>query len=134
MSGASQASWWMLVSSFRWPSIVLADHLLHLFAFVAVRTRAPLQAKCAVDTVGRLLPALSLGNAMRVGQELEGRGTCLTRALTVASRLPGSDVVLGTDEGRTRGFAAHAWVEYRGTLVCGTPAARYEIARLTTGG
>ena len=73
------------------------DGLLHLVARVAVRVRPPLEAKKVIDAIARLLPPLSLGNAMRVGQEAEGRGTCLTRALAVASRLPGSEVVLGTD-------------------------------------
>ncbi len=68
---------------------------------------------------------------MRVAQELEGRGTCLTRALAVASRLPGSEVVLGTDAPGSLDFTAHAWVEHQGTLIAGAPIARHELSRLT---
>ena len=111
---------------------MIADRLLHVVARVAVRTRPPLDAKRIVDAIGRLLPPLSPGNAMRVAQALEGRGTCLTRAIAVASRLPGAEVVLGTDGPRDGDFSAHAWVEYDGTLIGGAPVARHELVRLRT--
>jgi hypothetical protein len=112
---------------------MIVDRLLHTVARIAVRARPPLEAKRIVDAVGRLLPPLSLGTSMRVAQELGGRGSCLTRALAVSSRLPGSEVVLGTDGVRDRDFSAHAWVEHDGTLVSGAPAARHEMVRLRTG-
>jgi hypothetical protein len=109
---------------------MLENLLLHVVARVAVRARTPLRAKRVVDAVGRLLPPLSLGEAMKAAQELEGSGTCLSRALTIAARLPGSQVVIGSD-GRSEGaFQAHAWVERDGTVISATPPARVEIARL----
>ena len=110
---------------------MIAYQLLHLVARVALRARPPVKAKRIVDAVGRLLPPLAVGEVSRVAQELEGRGTCLTRALVVASQLPHAEVVLGTDgDVGGRGFSAHAWVEHRGELVSGKPASRHEIARL----
>jgi hypothetical protein len=111
---------------------MLATRILHAVAVLAVRTRPPLAAKRIVDALGRALPALSLGDAMRTAQELEGSGTCLTRALAIAARLPGSEVVIGSDgpSRGTRPFGAHAWVEREGTIVSATMPSRFEIARL----
>jgi hypothetical protein len=83
-----------------------------------------------MDAVGRRLPPLTVGEAMKAAQELEGVGSCLTRALTIAARLPGSQIVLGTD-GPTEGvFRAHAWVEWNLVVISSTPPSRGEIARL----
>jgi Transglutaminase-like superfamily len=109
---------------------MLGTLLLHGIARVALRAQTPLRAKRTVDAFARWLPALSLGEAMRVAQELEGSGTCLTRALTIAARLTGSQVVIGSDGTPDEKFAAHAWVERDGTIVSASMPSRYEIARL----
>jgi len=109
---------------------MLENRLLHVVARLAVRARTPLRAKQIVDAVGRLLPPLSLGEAMRIAQELEGSGTCLTRALTIAARLPRSEVVIGSDGPTEVAFSAHAWVERDGTVISGSSPARVEITRL----
>jgi hypothetical protein len=75
------------------------------------------------------MPPLSLGDALRAAQELEGSGTCLTRALTISARLPGAQVVIGSDGFPHEAFGAHAWVERDGVII-GTDPSRYEIARL----
>jgi hypothetical protein len=106
------------------------NRLLHVVARLAVRASTPLRAKRIVDALGGLLPPLSVGEAMRIAQELEGAGTCLSRALTIAARLPRSQVVIGSDGPTESSFAAHAWVERDGTIVSATPPARVEIARL----
>jgi hypothetical protein len=108
------------------------NRLLHLVARVALRAaHAPARAKRIVDAVGRLLPPLTLGEAMVAAQELEGAGgTCLTRALTIAARLPRSDIVIGSDGPTEGSFSAHAWVERDGTVISASPPARVEIARL----
>jgi hypothetical protein len=111
---------------------VIGDRFVHLVARVALLTRPPLEAKRWVDAVGRWLPPLSPEGAMRVAQSLEGHGTCLTRALAVAARLPGSEVVLGSDGPARGSFTAHAWVECDGLLIGGLRSARYELARLRT--
>lgn len=109
---------------------MIANHFLHLVARVALRVRRPLQAKRIVDGIGRCFPTLSPAVAARAARELEGRGTCLTRALVIASRLPGSELVFGTDGPDHTGFSAHAWVEYQGRLIAGGPASRHELTRL----
>jgi hypothetical protein len=109
---------------------VIATLALHVLARVAVRARPPLEAKRLVDALGSVLAPLPLGEAIRIGQELEGRGTCLSRALVIAARLPGAQVVIGAQTGAGNGFAAHAWVERDGVIVCGSPPTRHELARL----
>jgi hypothetical protein len=111
---------------------VIADRLMHALARAAVRLRPPLDAKRVVDTFGRLLPPLSPERAMALAESLEGRGTCLTRALVVAARLPGSVVVLGTDGVQGQAFSAHAWVEHGGMLIGGLRTAKCELVRLGT--
>jgi hypothetical protein len=109
---------------------VIADTVLHIVARLAVRAYPPLTAKRIVDAFGGMLPSLTIDSAARVASRLDGRGTCLTRALAISSRVPGSEVVLGTDGSKDGAFYAHAWVEYRGEIVAGGPRARRELTRL----
>jgi Transglutaminase-like superfamily len=112
---------------------MFANHLLHLVARISLRSQSsPNAAKRIVDAMGRLLPPLSVDEAIRVAYALEGAGTCLTRALTLAARLPGSSVVIGADGpgSAEHRFAAHAWVETGGRVVSATAPSRHEIARL----
>lgn len=108
---------------------MLENRVLHAIAKLAVRTAPPLRARRWVDAVGRLLPPLSIGEAMVVAQELGTSGSCLTQALTIAARLPRSEVVIGSDGPTESSFSAHAWVECDGTVISAAPPARAEIAR-----
>ena len=110
---------------------LLANEILHAIARVAVRVGPPIRAKKIVDAVGRLLPPISLGEAMRTAQELARSGTCLTQALAVAARLPDSEVVIGSEGPGDAGFAAHAWVERDGTVIGAGGASRVELTRLS---
>ena len=103
---------------------------MHFIARVALRTRSPLLAKRLVDALGAMMPRLSADRAMYVAASLEGTGTCLTRALTVAARLPGSQVIIGSDGLSGGRFGAHAWVELDGRIVGPSERSRHEIARL----
>jgi hypothetical protein len=122
---------------------LLQAKLHHLVARAALSTRPPLQAKRLVDLVGRLLPRVEAAAAGELSAALEGSGTCLTRALTVASRVPGAEVVIAATPARValRGadriseggpaLYAHAWVEIHGVSVGERPpSAVNEIARL----
>jgi len=109
---------------------LLTNEILHAIARVAVRVGPPVRAKKIVDAVGRLLPPLSLGEAMRAAQELARSGTCLTQALTIAARLPDAEVVLGSEGPGERGFTAHAWVDRNGTVIGAGGASRIELTRL----
>jgi Transglutaminase-like superfamily len=110
---------------------MLGDRLIHLVARLALVLGPPARAKRIVDAIACLWPPLSVGEAMRTAQEIESAGgTCLTRALAVAARVPGAHVVLGSDAPGGRPFAAHAWVERDGVLISASTPSRYEIARL----
>ena len=111
-------------------SIVIETRLLHLVARLAERTQQPLRAKRLVDTLGHLLRPLDSREAMRDARKLEGSGTCLTRALTIAARLPGSEVVIGTNGLPASAFSAHAWVVHNGTMISVGEPAKHEITRL----
>ena len=105
------------------------NQLLHLGARVALRVAAPLRAKRIVDAAGRFLRPLSSEEASRVASQLERRrGTCLSRSLAVAARLPSSEVVIGSAMVPGQPFSAHAWVECDGKAI-GTTLGQREIAR-----
>jgi hypothetical protein len=108
---------------------MLENRVLHAIAKLAVRAAPPLRARRWVASVARLLPPLSIGEAMAVAQELGTTGSCLTQALTIAARLPRSAVVIGSDGPTETSFSAHAWVECDGTIISAAPPARVELAR-----
>jgi hypothetical protein len=109
---------------------LLGGHLLHLAARLATRLWAPERAKWVTDAVGFCMPRLR--SSIEAGAylaELSGRGTCLTRALAVAARWPGAEVVIGGRTGeKGAGFSAHAWVENEGVEL--GRDTNIEIARL----
>jgi hypothetical protein len=95
-----------------------ANRILHVAARVAVRLQRPLRAKRTVDALGSLLTPLgSDAEAQAMANELRDAGSCLTRALTVAARLPGAEVVIGAPPTRGGPLAAHAWVERSGVRI-----------------
>ena len=112
------------------PSAMLENHLLHVFARVAVRAATPLRAMRMVELAGGFLPPLSPREALRVATALGGRGTCLSRSLAIAARLPFAEVVIGGSLAPGRPFAAHAWVEHEGEAISATHGHLHEIARL----
>jgi hypothetical protein len=110
---------------------------LHGVARVALHVLAPARAKRLLDRLGRRLPACDTPDQLRAGERLlEGRGTCLTRALALAARAPSAQVVIAVDPRRSAALHAHAWVELAG-LSFGEDDARArgasEIARLGHG-
>jgi hypothetical protein len=88
---------------------------LHCVAWMAVRFLSPTSAKRAVDTVARLVPSFASEEEAEQGaRALSAHGSCLTRAMTVAALLPGSEVAIGVDHSRSATLHAHAWVEVNG--------------------
>ena len=83
----------------------LATGALHGLARIALRVQSPLGARRTVAAVGgRLRAFLTLDEARAAARGLAGKGTCLSRALsTIAARLPGSEVVIGSTRGPPRG-------------------------------
>jgi hypothetical protein len=111
---------------------MFATRALHLVTRAALKVSSPLRAKKWIDSLGLLLPSLSVSDASRMARELEPSGSCLTRALTIAARLRGSQVVIGANASGGDGarFGAHAWVEHDGKAI-GTDATPYLIVRLS---
>jgi hypothetical protein len=96
----------------------ISDNAFHVIAVFALRLGSPRRARAWTKQVARLWPRVwTLEAAEAVRGRLGGRGTCLTRAVAVAARCPGSFVVVGGQvppRGSGRSFEAHAWVEVSG--------------------
>lgn len=99
---------------------MVSSHFLHLVAILGLQTlgRTPFgvgRTLRLVRRVGRRLPTVDREQARTVAGKLRA-GTCLTRAMTVSARWPGSEVVVGIRAGKAvrDGFGAHAWVERDG--------------------
>ncbi len=102
-----------------------------MVARVALRRLPPPRAASLVRALGRMLPALGDAEARRDAARLRhiGGGTCLTRAITVAARARGAEVVIGANPSASSGEIAHAWVERKGAVLT-DPADYAELARL----
>ena len=87
-------------------------HGLHLLTRLALRMRKPLQAKALVDRIGRRVLNLSNADEARAAMmELFPRGTCLSRAMTIAAGTPDAEVVIGIDVWSSARTTAHAWLQ-----------------------
>lgn len=110
----------------------MTDELLHVFARVVLRLCSPKRAFAIVRTVGGFLPPhIGRTNVLRAGARIRHRGTCLSRALTVAARAPGAELVIGVAPLAADSVFAHAWLELEGEPVDPTDVAGSEIARLS---
>lgn len=104
-----------------------ADAFVHLAARVAIQVFPPLTAKKWVEQVASPLQPLDAETATTLAQRLR-RGTCLSRAITVATRLPDSYVVIGARGLPGEATVAHAWVEHGSTRI-GESEGASEVAR-----
>lgn len=111
---------------------MIREHFLHVVARAALRALPPLDAKRVVDAAAVPLGRYpSLDRARAAAGTLDGTGTCLSRALTVAARLDGARVVIGVEPGRQISMLhAHAWVEIDGAPLRASDPRGEEIARL----
>jgi hypothetical protein len=101
---------------------ILRLHGLHWVTRVALRIRSPLQAKDLVDRIARRFPPLrGVESARDAVRTLSPSGSCLSRAMTIAAALPGSEVVIGVDAWSAARIAAHAWLEIEGACVDTNP-------------
>jgi len=93
----------------------ITNHALNAAAWLALRVLPPLRAKSVIDRIARAAqPFPSEDDARAAAHALGWAGTCLSRCLAVASRLPGSDVLIGIDPSCSGRFRAHAWIEVHG--------------------
>ena len=113
--------------------MMIENHFLHAAAWSLLCVLPPKSAFRWTSRIGRFLPALRGElDALRVADAIEPRGTCLSRALTVAARLPDAEVVIGVDSGSLSPrvpFMAHAWVELNGAPLRTDDAREGEIVR-----
>jgi hypothetical protein len=114
-------------------SPIAAGRALHVLARVALRIARPLRAKRMVDAAARwIAPLPDLDVARGLASAIDGQGTCLSRALTVAALLPEAEVVIGVDPRASSRLYAHAWVEHGGHALRASDVSGLEIARLAS--
>jgi hypothetical protein len=68
--------------------------------------------------------------AQCLARRLSAHGTCLSRSLTIAARMPIADVVIGVQPRTGAHLLAHAWVEVAGVPLDASQPAGEVIARL----
>ncbi len=108
----------------------MIDGLLIGAARVLLRTRSPATAHRIMLQLGRVLPQRrDADDLRRSARQMEGRGTCLTRALALAARAPLAEIVIGVEPHR-ESLRAHAWLEWNGVPLSTTDPVGLEIARL----
>lgn len=113
------------------PADHLAMRLLNTVARFALRAQPPMEARRTVKRwAGWLRQYDGIDDARRAAQMLAQRGTCLSRSLAIAARLPGAEVVIGADPRWSGTFTAHAWVEWQDHVIDNAaPCRREPIAR-----
>jgi hypothetical protein len=110
---------------------VLSDHALHLLTRVLLRLCSPPRAHAIVARIGGVLPVRDrVCDIERAATTLKGRGSCLSRALTLAARIPDADVVIGVQPRPGMRLLAHAWIERSGAAMDPSDVVGAEIARL----
>jgi hypothetical protein len=90
------------------------EHAHHGAVWLTVKVAKLEHAKAVACLGARVVPALDVQSARVLFDELRPVGTCLSRALTIASRLPGAEVAFGFDPARAPNFRPHAWVVLEG--------------------
>ncbi len=107
---------------------------LNLLAVAALKVLPPEHAKRTVDAVGRRVPGrLDAPRARRAARFLQPIGTCLSRSIAIAARLPNASIVIAVrkqDDKESAGIHAHAWVECDGRPLRESDVVGDEIARL----
>jgi Transglutaminase-like superfamily len=96
---------------------------LHGVSWLMLRVQPPRSALRNVGRIGGLArPFESIQEARAAAALLARRGTCLSRSVAIAARLPGSRVVIGVEPRWSGRLAAHAWVELEGETIEGPGA------------
>ena len=109
----------------------IRDLALLAMAHGALRIFRPLRAHAVMMRVGAWLPRLETAEeARRVARSLRRHGSCLSRALVVASRAPTADVVIGVEPRSNEQLVAHAWIEMDGSPIHPSEVTGKTIVRL----
>ena len=110
---------------------------IHLMVRAALRvTSAPRALRYVSRLARRLRPLEDLQEVRGFDRALGRSGSCLSRAIAVAARVQGAEVVIGVDPWGSSTTRAHAWVELDGTRVDSGSIDSFgfgEMARLRVG-
>jgi hypothetical protein len=98
------------------------EHAHHGAVWLTVKIAKLDHAKAVARLGARAVPALDVHAARVLFDELRPVGTCLSRALTIAARLPGAEVAFGFDPARAPNFRPHAWVVVGGEALVAADA------------
>ncbi len=110
---------------------MLSLHALNLAALVALAFMRPRDAHELIGRLGARLPhRLDEAAARDAVARLKPVGTCLSRSLAIAARLPNAEVVIGVRTEGVGAVRAHAWVELRGKPLVDGEVVGQEMARL----
>jgi hypothetical protein len=111
------------------------DEALHTLARILLRVCSPQRTHGILTRVGgALTPHRDRAAVKRARARMQWRGTCLSRALALAARTPGADLVIGVAPNcGVAGLFAHAWVEIEHEPLDPSDRAGTEIARLRRG-
>jgi hypothetical protein len=111
--------------------MMLSLHALNLTALVALAFLKPKDARGLIGHLGARLPRrLDEGQARDAVGRLKPLGTCLSRSLAIAARLPNAEVVIGVRKEGAGDVRAHAWVELDGKPLIADEVVGEELARL----
>jgi len=110
-----------MTTAFSW----IIDNGLNATTYLVLRLMSPSSAKAWAERLARFCrPICGVDEAYQMAKRLGGRGTCLSRSLTLLARCPGAQMVIGVNRpvlhpssgagSSRRSLAAHAWVEFRG--------------------
>src|SRR5882762_6083138 len=110
---------------------MLTLHLLNLTAFLALGVFRPRQARRLIERLASLPRSIDEETARDAVERLKPLGTCLSRSLAIAARLPRAEVVIGVRKDEHQGdVRAHAWVELEGRPLVDDEMVGEELARL----
>jgi hypothetical protein len=98
------------------------EHAHHGAVWLAVKVAKLEHAKLVARIGARVVPELDMHSARILFEELRPVGTCLSRSLAIASRLPGAEVAFGFDPARAPNFRPHAWVVVAGEALVAADA------------
>lgn len=111
----------------------MIDQVFLVTAHMLLHVCAPPRTLYILRRLGRPFPRLKTrGEHRRALSRLQGRGSCLSRALALAARSPNAQVVIGVHLRNGCEFEAHAWLEVQGAPLEPTDPRGQEIVRLAT--
>jgi hypothetical protein len=107
---------------------MMVDHFVHSLAWLAIKTLPLHTAQKVVARAVAPMTPLTVDEGVELSRRLRG-GTCLSRSLVVAARVPGARVAIGGQR-KGRQFAAHAWVEVKNQPLAGQSIGEQTLAHI----